>query len=51
MNHKLIFIIITLMSLLSCGFSSEETGSPVSDVKTQLNGDSNGQSSELGVLV
>jgi len=47
MNHKLIFIIITLTSLCSCGFNSEETDAPVSDLKPQLNGDINGQSSEF----
>ncbi len=47
MNHIQIFIIITLASLFSCGFSSEETGTPVSDVRPRLNGDTNGQSSEF----
>ena len=47
MNHKVILIIITQLSLFSCGFSSEETETSFSDVKPQLNGDTNGQSSEF----
>ena len=47
MNHKLIFIIIALITLFSCGFNSEESETLFSNVEPHLNADDEGQSSDF----
>ena len=47
MNHKDIFLIITLTTFFSCGFNSEQSGNPVSDRTPRLTNNSHEQSSEF----
>ncbi len=47
MKQKNIFLIITLATLFSCGFNSEESGNPISDGKPQITTNSENQLSEL----